>query len=62
MENLGGETHDSTSVSKSRRSNTRWSLAVIRFKKHFGFYKDLGGEHYAAYAINGNAITNEDEA
>jgi len=38
------------------------ALAVIRFKKHFGFYKDLGGEHYAAYAINGNAITNEDEA
>lgn len=38
------------------------ALAVIRWKKHFGFYKDLGHEHYAHYALNGNVIVNEDKA
>lgn len=38
------------------------ALAVIRWKKHFGFYADLGREHHANFAINGNAIVNEDQA
>lgn len=37
------------------------ALAVIRWKKHLGFYKDLGREHYAHYALNGNVIVNEDK-
>lgn len=38
------------------------ALAVIRWKKHFGFYIDLGHEHHANYALNGNVIINEDKA
>ena len=38
------------------------ALAVIRWKKHFGFYADLGHEHQANYALNGNVIVNEDKA
>jgi Ca2+-binding RTX toxin-like protein len=38
------------------------ALAVIRFKKHFGFYKDLEREHFSAYQIDGNHILNEDQA
>lgn len=38
------------------------ALAVIRWKKHFGFYADLGREHHANFAVNGNAIVNEDKA
>jgi hypothetical protein len=38
------------------------ALAVIRWKKLCGFYKDLGHEHHANYALNGNVIINEDKA
>lgn len=38
------------------------ALAVIRWKKHFGFYADLGHEHHANFALNGNVIVNEDKA
>jgi hypothetical protein len=38
------------------------ALAVIRWKKHFGFYIDLGHEHHANFALNGNVIINEDKA
>lgn len=37
-------------------------LAVIRWKKHFGFYRDLEHEHYALYTIDGNHLLNEDQA
>lgn len=37
-------------------------MAVIRWKKHFGFYRtDPKVEHYSAYAISGNLIANEDK-
>jgi hypothetical protein len=36
------------------------ALAVIRWKKLFGFYGDLEDEHYSAYTIDGNDIVNED--
>jgi hypothetical protein len=36
------------------------ALAVVRFKRHFGFYLDLEGEHHATYGIDGNRILNED--
>jgi len=36
-------------------------LAVIKWKKFCGFYADMTGEHFATYALSGNAITNEDE-
>ena len=36
------------------------ALAVIRFKKYFGFYADLEGEHNSLFAIDGNHLLNED--
>lgn len=36
------------------------ALAVIRFKRHFGFYLDLQGEHQSTYVVDGNRILNED--
>jgi hypothetical protein len=38
------------------------SLAVIRWKKHLGFYKDFEHEHFTAYTIDGNHLLNEDAA
>ena len=35
-------------------------LAVIRWKKYFGFYADLEQEYFAAYTIDGNHLMNED--
>jgi hypothetical protein len=36
------------------------ALAVIRWKKLFGFYSDLEEEHHSVYVIDGNSIANED--
>ena len=37
------------------------TLAVIKWKKLLGFYKDLDREHFSTYTIDGNALTNEDK-
>ena len=36
------------------------ALAVIKWKKHFGFYRDLKGENHSQYSIDGNLLLNED--
>ena len=36
------------------------TLAVIKWKKLFGFYRDLEHEHYCTYTIDGNCVANED--
>jgi hypothetical protein len=38
------------------------ALAVIKWKKLFGFYADQVREHFSAYAINCNALVNEDKS
>jgi hypothetical protein len=38
------------------------TLAVIKWKKHCGFYHDLEHEHFSTYTIDGNAVANEDRA
>jgi molybdopterin/thiamine biosynthesis adenylyltransferase len=35
-------------------------LAVIKWKKLMGFYRDLEGEHHSVYTIDGNTLDNED--
>lgn len=35
-------------------------LAVVRWKKYFGFYSDLEHEHQSIYAIDGNTLLNEE--
>jgi uncharacterized protein DUF6791/ThiF family protein len=37
-------------------------LAVVKWKKLFGFYGDLENEHFSAYTIDGNALVNEDQS
>jgi hypothetical protein len=37
------------------------ALAVIRWKKYFGFYNDLEGEHQCTYALDGNSLLNEEQ-
>lgn len=37
------------------------ALAVIKFKKYFGFYSDLENEHFCTYTLDGNVIDNEDK-
>jgi hypothetical protein len=36
------------------------ALAVMRFKRHFGFYADLEHEHSSYYTIDGNHLVNAD--
>jgi hypothetical protein len=36
------------------------SLAVIRWKKMFGYYFDFEHEHFSVYTIDGNSLDNED--
>jgi hypothetical protein len=36
------------------------ALAVIKWKKLFGFYRDLKREHHTTYTIDGNLLINED--
>jgi hypothetical protein len=38
------------------------ALAVIRWKKLRGFYRDLEGEHHATYTTDGNMLLNGDKA
>jgi len=37
------------------------AMAVIRWKKHFGFYLDFEREHHSTYAINSNALVSDDQ-
>ena len=37
------------------------ALAVIKWKKLFGFYHDLEQEYFSTYTITGNSMTNEDQ-
>lgn len=38
------------------------ALAVVKWKKLCGFYQDLEREHHSTYTVDGNIITNEDNA
>ena len=38
------------------------ALAVIKWKKLCGFYRDLEREHFSVYEVDGNHVLNEDQA
>ena len=38
------------------------ALAVIKWKKLFGFYGDLERENFSTYTIDGNKLINEDQS
>jgi hypothetical protein len=35
-------------------------LAIMRWKRLRGFYKDLEGEHFSLFTLDGNHMLNED--
>lgn len=37
------------------------ALAVVKWKKMFGFYCDFENEHYSTYTVDGNKLINEDQ-
>lgn len=37
------------------------ALAVVKWKKLWGFYKDMEKEHSSAYVVSGNALVNDDK-
>ncbi len=37
------------------------ALAVVKWKKLFGFYHDRENEHFSTYTIDGNMLTSEDQ-
>lgn len=49
----------STNIQVADLNALNAALAVIRWKKLFGFYLDLEGEHHSTYSISGNEMTNE---
>ena len=60
----GGEGSDpyASNIQVAELNALNASLAVIRWKRIYGFYADLAGEHFATYSIDGNHMTNEDIA
>lgn len=36
------------------------AMAVIKWKKLFGFYQDLESEHHSVYSLNVNQLTSEE--
>lgn len=62
---MGAEKVDdaySTNIQIAELNALNAALAVIRWKKHLGFYADLEREHNSCYTIDGNVITNDDQA
>ena len=59
-----GETDDeySQNVQIVELNALNAALAVVRWKKLFGFYHDLEHEHFSVYTIDGNHVLNEDQA
>lgn len=59
FEGDGNDVYNNIQVADLNALNA--ALAVIKWKKLFGFYADHAREHFSAYAINCNALVNEDK-
>jgi hypothetical protein len=51
----------STNIQVADLNALNAALAVVKWKKLFGFYADLEHEHHSTYTIDGNVLTNEDQ-
>jgi hypothetical protein len=59
----GGANNDySRNIQVADLNALNGALAVVKWKKMMGFYRDLEREHFSAYTIDGNALANEDPA
>ena len=55
-----GERHEyAQNIQIAELNSLNATIAVIRWKKIFGFYLDLEHEHHTVYAIDGNPMINE---
>jgi len=59
FENGGGDNAYSTNIQIADLNALNATLAVIRWKKHLGFYRDIEGERHCLYTLDGNDILNE---
>ena len=55
------EEYSETNIQVADLNSLNAALAVIKWKKMFGFYKDYEQEHFCTYTIDGNHICNEDQ-
>lgn len=55
-----GENEYGSNIQVAELNALNAALAVIKWKKLFGFYRDLEDEHYSVYDVDGNCITNDD--
>jgi hypothetical protein len=56
----GGDNDYSRNIQIADLNALNAALAVVKWKKLFGFYRDLENEHFSAYTIDGNTLINED--
>ncbi|MCD2323062.1 ThiF family adenylyltransferase [Sphingomonas sp. IC-56] len=60
MDSSGAEDIYSTGVQVADLNALAASLAVIRWKRLLGFYRDEEGEHFSVHAVEANHLLNED--
>jgi hypothetical protein len=53
---------NSTNIQIADLNALNAALAVIRWKKMFGYCRDLDREHHSTYTIDGKMLLNEDKA
>ncbi len=56
----GGNNEYSRNIQIADLNALNAALAVIKWKKLYGFYKDFENEYFSTYTIDGNILTNED--
>lgn len=56
----GGNNEYDTNIQIADLNMLNAALAVMKWKKHFGFYADLEREHFSAYTIETNLLVSED--
>lgn len=56
----GAEDAYSTNVQVADLNALAAALAVVRWKRLYGFYADFEGEHFATYAVDGNHLFSEE--
>jgi hypothetical protein len=58
---VNGDDEYSQNIQIADLNSFNAALAVIKWKKLFGFYKDYDNEHFSTYTIDGNVLDNEDK-
>ena len=56
----GEDNEYSTNIQIADMNALNAALAVIKWKKLWGFYVDLGREHHTVYGVSTNAVTNDE--